>query len=598
MVIFGTGRIFETADVSNTQTHYAYGIWDRPTSYSANNSLLQQTLTEVNYTGTSPTIRARTASSNAPNWTAGTGNHMGWRTELPKGGERIVGDGAYATDSVFIFMSTNPGANPTGTPPGENWWMQINALTGGSNAVLRFDLNRDGNFTNQDKVGTEIPVGRHMGGGVRSQLTAFSTANYDIYLANYDNNGDPPATTQTNTTVQGVAGGHFDVDMYYGTPTCTDKCKSSKHFHNYDDMFEVTGVNFLNPSSTTMNLSNGIRELTTNFKVIASNQYLSPSARLHIGDPTYQYNLDKGYINLKGYTTGSTLNLADLQTYRRDPNTVWAGTKDSPKYIGSLAVNLPVDALSEKDWWGNGDVRAGLHPTLTGCVNKAAGNNDGNMYKPVNPPVNGVDGPGTLGYSNSTTPATATGVRHDGALTIQVISDTTPNSALELSVQNRPEYGWRVKSADFATYVLAEYTVFWHHKKLNKCYGQQGWTKKPGPDNPENTTPVGKQAGSTDPSIGALGGAVPGTSTTTVTNADGSTTTTTITTALNADGTYTITTTVTTKTPGGSTSDSTWTTNSNEVAVGGVVDASGVVGAGVTTPLGKFGRINWRELRR
>lgn len=597
MVIFGTGRIFETADVSDTQTHYAYGIWDRPDSHSKNDSLLQQTLTEANYTGATPTARVRTASSNVANWTAGAGNHMGWKTALPMAGERLVGDGAYATDSVFIFMSTNPGANSKGTPPGENWWLQINALTGGSNADLRFDLNGDGKFTDQDKVNAQIPVGRHMGGGVRSQLTAFSTASYDIYLANYDNNGNPTGSTESTTTVQGVGDGHFDVDLYYGAGvTCVGKnCESQKHFHQYDDKFEVTGVNFLNASSTTLNLGNGIPSLTTNFKVIASNQYLSPSAKLHIdGNPAYEYNEDKGYIDLKGYTTDETLNLADLQTYRRDPNTAWDGTKNSAKYIGSLAVNFPVDALSAKDWWGNGDVRAGLHPTSTGCVKKAEGDKDGNMYQPIIPPTNGVDGPGAKGYNGSTSPATATGVRHNGALVIQIIKDNTPDSALELSVTGRPEYGWRVKSDSIGTYVLAEYTFFWHHPN-KKCYGDAGWTKKPAADT-SSTEPTAKQAGSTDPKVGDLGGGVPSDSSITVTNADGSKTTTKITSVLNTDGTYTITTTVTTTTSGGETTSS--TSNSNEVAIGGVVGASGVVGAGVTTPLGRFGRINWRELRR
>lgn len=728
MVTFVTGRIFDTADASDSATHYAYGIWDRPAAYAANDTLLTQTLTEgdytfVNSTGASETIRVRTASSNVPDWAPGSGNHMGWKTALPLGGERVVGDGAFVTGSVFLFFATNPTINPTATPPGENWWMQLNALTGGDNGTVRFDLNADRSFTAADKLDGASPVGRFMGGGVRSQLTAFTTSGFDIYQANYDKNGDPPRgpSSESSSTTQGVAGGHFDVDIFYaadaadagkasgsvkftyadsdtsknvsnlvitangetlysgnpgslkprnlddfldgkssanytmiknfgnnrtvrilakstgatfnGTVTVSittngstpgyektnltggsdvtvlgddcvgTACKYKKHFHQYDDVFDVTGVNYLNPSSTTIDISNGVASLTQNFKVLVSNQYLNPSVKLHIGDAGYQFDVDSGYIALKDYQVSSTLDVANLQTYRRDPNATWPGTAVTdaeklaqPKPIGSLAINMPMDALSAKDWWVNGDVRVGLHPTKYACVWQAAGTNDGNMYQPVIPPANGVDGPGVNGYDSSTTPATATGVRHNGALVVQIISADTPNSALELSVPGRPEYGWRVKSADYSTYVLLEYATYWHHPN-NLCYGVDGWTKTPGADNGSSSS-TAKAAGSTDPKIGSFGVMTPGTTTTTVTNPDGSTTTTTVVIALVADGSYTVTTTVTTTTVGGDSTSSTSSTSTNTIEIGGAVDSSGTIGGGVTTPLEALGRVNWRELRR
>ena len=39
-------------------------------------------------------------------------------------------------------------------------------------------------------------------------------------------------------------------------------------------------------------------------------------------------------------------------------------------------------------------------------------------------------------------------------------------------------YGWRVKAANFTTYVLAEYTLFWHHPN-GKCYGEADWVPDP-----------------------------------------------------------------------------------------------------------------------
>lgn len=326
--------------------------------------------------------------------------------------------------------------------------------------------------------------------------------------------------------------------------TCTNtNCKYDVHFHQYDKVFDVTGVNFLNPSSTTLNFSLSVPSLTQNFKLLVQNQYLSPAVKLSIGDPGYLFNVDHGYIALKDYQTSATLDLATVQTYRRDPNAVWPGSAVTaaqqlaqPKPIGSLAYNMPMTALTAMNWWGNGDIRAGLHPTVYSCVWQAAGSYDGNMYQPVIPPTNGVDGPGALGYNSSTTPATATGARHNGALTFQFIRDTTPNSAIEQNVAGRPEYGWRVKSAQYASYVLAEYSTYWHHPN-GKCYGSSGWTKAP-PADTGTTTPVAKAAGSTDPKIGSLGtgtGGAGGTISSVTTTVVGNVTTTTIT---YTDGTY------------------------------------------------------------
>ena len=261
MATFVTGRMLTDADKTDNATHYAYGIWDG--APVANTALLTQTLTEATYSTVTPTIRVRTATSNVPDWTL----HMGWKTALPIGGERIVGDGAVVTGSVFLFMSTNPTISPTAKPPGENWWMQLNALTGGGSGSVLFDLNKDGAFTSADQVtGGLNPVGRNMGGGVRSQLIALSAQGYDVYQSNYDKNGSPPPVTSTVTGSRGVSGGHFDFDIYCytncktvgiaGAPgakpfqyTATDaKGLFFTHNHEYDDSYDVTGVDMLNPS--------------------------------------------------------------------------------------------------------------------------------------------------------------------------------------------------------------------------------------------------------------------------------------------------------------------------------------------------------------
>ena len=400
-----------------------------------------------------------------------------------------------------------------------------------------------------------------------------------------------------------VTAGTFNnagVDQTINNDNCV-VCRSKKHFHQYDDTFDVTGVNMLNASSSTLNLQNGIPSLSIGFKVLAQNQYLNPAAKLHIGNPSYLPNLDVGYIKLRDYTASPTLSLANLQTYVRNPAAVWPGAAVTdaeklaqPKPIGSLAINLPVDALTGKNWWGNGDIRSGLHPTTTGCVNKASSVNDGNMYQPVNPPAAGVEGPGTAGWNATTTPATATGVRHNGALVIQLIRANTPDSAIEMSVANRPEFGWRLKSANYAQYFLTEYTTFWHAS--TPCYSQAGWKRVPAPDNA--TSAGSAPAGTTDPKIGDLGvGGIGGiTDDSTVasvsTSVVGNVTTTTIIyldgkkatikSTSNADGTVTIVVT-----------DKTGAETTTKIAN---KEGSLIAGGNERGLQAKTGRISWREL--
>lgn len=558
MVTFVTGRLFNSSDMGDNATHYAYGIWDEaPVS---NTTLLSQTLTEKAYDTVSPSIRVRTATNNTPDWTAG--GHKGWKTALPIGGERMVGDGANVTGTAFVFMSTNPTINPSAVPPGENWMMQLNAMTGGDNGAIRFDLDASGKFDIGDQLsdGT-IPVGRYMGGGVRSQLTPLSSSGMIVYQANFDRNTLPPIE-EVEGDGPGISGGHFDYDIYYFgapktttayTPTtssqtkvvcaktsdvmaqlnklATSFCKTptfgagygymtafttgtscgggkynqsitcntyttstttttgdyanKKHYHEYDDVFDVTGVNMLNASEPAFNLSPNViasaTATTPEFKVLVMNQFLNPAAKLSVGGaPEVSVKI---YNDLASETNAATL-LAGLPTYSRAT-------------VSTLLFNLPLDAFKSKDWWGtelpvagvdirsdgDGVLRAGLIPTQTGCVNKV--NTDGSM---VNSSGKGLLGPN--------------GERFNGSLTIQIIKASTPASALEINHNNGDvRYGWRVKQSEFKNYVIAEYTAFWHHPN-GKCYGQSGWVADAPEDNVSDATPKTPAANSGDPQDG------------------------------------------------------------------------------------------------
>jgi hypothetical protein len=227
------------------------------------------------------------------------------------------------------------------------------------------------------------------------------------------------------------------------------------------------------------------------------NQYLNPAAKLSVGGLDY-VNV-KTYGNLASETNATSL-LNGLASYTR-----WD--------VSTLIFNLPMDAFKSKDWWQDGgQLRAGLIPTQTGCVNHV--NKNGEMF---NSEATGKDGnkfiAGMIGPQ---------GERFDGALTIQIIKPNTPATALEL---NGPDvrYGWRVKWNKFSEYVLAEYTTFWHHPN-KACYGDDNWVPDPPEDFEFTAGAEVPAAGSADPRDGIFGAGL--SSVTVVTTVDNVTTTT------------------------------------------------------------------------
>jgi hypothetical protein len=404
------------------------------------------------------------------------------------------------------------------------------------------------------------------------------------------------------------------------TASSSTTCYRSQHAHEYDDDFDKTGVNFINASDTDYNLSNAIPSTSTQFKVLLMNQYLNPAMQLNIGHSDYVYTSPSGYVSAKTYQTGASLQLSDVTTYTRST-------------IGNLVLNMPVDAFSVKDWWGSSatpDSRVGVMSTSPQCVYNGLVDSGGNnvasttadLYNPVNPPANGAAGAGT----RSTNP----GVRHNGAITMQIIRANTPQSALEENLTGHPEYGYRIKSANFYDYVLAEYSMYWHHPR-RVCFGDAsttwyngssggngyssassgawnttaslmvgtGWTKNAPPDTNTATASSTPAPGSTDPKIGTLGQNVSGGGTA-VTTVVGNVTTTTITyidgssaiivTTTNSNGTST---TVTTQ------KDSLGQTVGTPTTVT-VANASGTVKTGGDERglIARTGRISWRELVR
>jgi len=491
MVNFGTGRMLEPADVNDTATNYLYGIWD--SAKATTTTLAQPTLTTATTTDTPPQSY-RSSSQVTLDYSKGA---KGWRMALPAG-ERLIGGDTLVDSGRFIVTTSVPkgGISAQGA-----WLMELNALTGSGPSAPFFDLNNDGNLDtsgNSDKVSIAgsyiIPAGKFLGTGLWSQpVLAQVGAKLDRTYFNFNPNPDiPPLVTTTTLVVttstvdipptpvppgdRGVAGGHFDFDIFYNVcdPLSKDYKKSctNTHVHEYDDLYDVVGVNMLAASESAFNLGNAITSTATQFKLLISNQKLSPAAALTVGSVTKPvWNLP---VSPEGFLSATPGGAPILVTRAN---------------IGKLIISLPVNAFTVQEWRpGSKDVRAGLVPTQTGCV-----------------------------HANKGAQGTATGPWMNGALTLQIVRSDTPGSAVQPNVAGDATMGYRLKSDKTSQgKQLAQYTMFWHHP--NKiCFNDAGWTASPPPDPDKGNKSKPRAAGSSDPT-GSFWGATGsgGSSTTTV----------------------------------------------------------------------------------
>jgi type IV pilus assembly protein PilY1 len=103
MIIFGTGRLLESADRDTTSTQAIYGVWDsgqaNAGSYSLNRSKLE-TLTMNSVT--------LVVSGNTPTFADTSTSKRGWYFDLTRTSERIVIDAVAATGVVNINSTIPP----------------------------------------------------------------------------------------------------------------------------------------------------------------------------------------------------------------------------------------------------------------------------------------------------------------------------------------------------------------------------------------------------------------------------------------------------------------------------------------------------------
>tara|TARA_R110001583_G_scaffold12529_1_gene55529 strand:- start:313 stop:4122 length:3810 start_codon:yes stop_codon:yes gene_type:complete len=168
MVYFGTGKYFENQDNVvgvSPKVQTFYGIWDQNLVVEGDRDaaegafkLVEQTIDRESVFSTDFDVRV--TSRNPLNYVTAPTN-TGWYMDLKlvtgsANGERVVNGPLLRGGRVFLETLT-PSTNPCDFG-GSGWVMVLDAITGGSQTLTPFDINRDGSFGDGDKISDSVDL--------------------------------------------------------------------------------------------------------------------------------------------------------------------------------------------------------------------------------------------------------------------------------------------------------------------------------------------------------------------------------------------------------------------------------------------------------
>jgi type IV pilus assembly protein PilY1 len=162
MVLFGTGKFLELADrdVNTLTPQTFYGIWDKNTGASTDvvsgRALLTQQTIDVEQTVTVDSVQSvvRVTSANPP-----IANNRGWYIDLISPNNTFRGEMQVSNSVVrnqrVIFSTLLPNPDPCGYG-GTSYLMDMDVYTGARSDFTPFDLDKDHQRTNADKVVIQV----------------------------------------------------------------------------------------------------------------------------------------------------------------------------------------------------------------------------------------------------------------------------------------------------------------------------------------------------------------------------------------------------------------------------------------------------------
>ncbi|MEH6357815.1 MAG: PilC/PilY family type IV pilus protein [Pseudomonadales bacterium] len=160
MVYFGTGQYLTTTDNSSSAQQSYYGVWDGGTyGLSARTTPLKRAdlVTQV-HTEVPAGIGTRTGTSYTVNYDPSAVNtEYGWMIDLADSKERSVVN-TTVLGSVLFFNTLVP-SSASCSGGGYGWRMFVDTLTGGEPGFPLFDLDNDGDFSNDTVISGSKTVG-------------------------------------------------------------------------------------------------------------------------------------------------------------------------------------------------------------------------------------------------------------------------------------------------------------------------------------------------------------------------------------------------------------------------------------------------------
>lgn len=167
IVLFGTGRLFGTTDLINTDTQGFYAIQDWQLTSAT--TIIPANLTKLDASGSEAQNRLITYSGTCLSWND-TGNN-GWYFDFPEGGERVVGDPKIGLGHVAF--NTN--------------LMSANAC---SSASYAYWLSLNNSSTSTCSIpGSGSNIGKYLGGFTASRPVLISLPNGKIEILTHLGNG-------------------------------------------------------------------------------------------------------------------------------------------------------------------------------------------------------------------------------------------------------------------------------------------------------------------------------------------------------------------------------------------------------------------------
>lgn len=143
LVIFGTGKFFETGDKDGDKSmaQTVYGIWDKQTkgenasnpNISRDKLQMQEILSQITVQADGTTRQGRTISDYTVDWTT----QNGWYLDLKDDGEMVVENMSQLGRTIFM-QSLVPNDDPCGDGA-TNWTYALNPFTGGKTLQRAFD---------------------------------------------------------------------------------------------------------------------------------------------------------------------------------------------------------------------------------------------------------------------------------------------------------------------------------------------------------------------------------------------------------------------------------------------------------------------------